>query len=209
MKALQEYLEWWWCLTLSTPKTTTMAFHLNNRDTHHQLNVSVKDAVPPNNDCPGYLGVALEYSLTYRHHIENLHHKVNTRNGLLRCLAGSIWDASTSTLRTGALTSVYSPAEYASLVWCHSAHSKHLDISLNDMMHTVTGCMRPTESLPPRPPPGRNHASRHPMQISYLVSCCCNQEQPNHLLHQRLSGSANANTCQCLKSWPGMQQASS
>ena len=126
---------------LSTAKTTTTAFHLNNRDAHHQLNVSVKSDMLPNNDHLVYLCVTLDCYLTYRHHIDNLHHKVNTRNGLLCCLAGSTWGVSTSTQQTGAFALVYNAAEYASLVWCRSAHSKHLDVSLNDMLRIITGWM--------------------------------------------------------------------
>ena len=122
MQSISEYLSRW-RLKLSTAKTTTTAFHLNNRDTHRQLDVVVNGAPLPNNNNPVYLGVTLDRSLTYKRHLENLQSKVNARNGLLRCLAGSSWGAYTSTLRTGALALVYSAAEYASPVWCRSTHT--------------------------------------------------------------------------------------
>ena len=71
---------------------------------------------------------------------------MNARNGLLRSLAGSSWGVYTSTLRTGALALVYSAAEYASPAWCHSTHTRKLDVALNDTMRIITGCMRPTET---------------------------------------------------------------
>ena len=49
-----------WRLKLSTAKTTTTTFHLNNRDTHRQLDVVV------NNNNPVYLCVTLDRSLTYK-----------------------------------------------------------------------------------------------------------------------------------------------
>ncbi len=93
MHSLSEYLSRW-RLKLSTAKTTTTAFHLNNRDAHRQLDVDVNGVPLPNNNNPVYLGVTLDRA----------------------CLAGSSWGAYTSTLRTGALALVYSAAGYASPV---------------------------------------------------------------------------------------------
>ena len=145
MQSLSEYLSRW-RLKLSTAKTTTTAFHLNNRDTHRQLDVLVNGAPLPNSNNPVYLGVTLDRSLTYKKQLESLQSKVNARNGLRRCLAGSSWGAYTSTLRTGALALVYSAAEYASPAWCRSTHTRKLDVALDDTMRIITGCMRPTET---------------------------------------------------------------
>ena len=138
MQSISEYLSRW-RLKLSTAKTTTTAFHLNNRDIHRQLDVVV------NNNNPVYLGVTLYRSLTYTH-LESLQSNVNTRNGLLCCPAGSSWGAYTSTLRTGALALVYSAADYAPPARCRSTHTRKLDVVLNDTMRTITGCMPPTET---------------------------------------------------------------
>ena len=46
------------------------------------------------------------------------------------------------TLRTAALAIVYSNAEYATSVWSRSSHTKKLDISLNDTMRIITGCVK-------------------------------------------------------------------
>ncbi len=184
MHSLCKYLEKW-RLKLSTAKTTTTAFHLNNRDTQRQLSVSVNGSCLPNNNHPVYLGVTLDRSLTYKFHIEALRRKVNTRNGLLRCLAGSSWGAYTSTLRTGALALVYSAAEYASPVWCRSVHTQKLDTSLNDTMRIVTGCMRPTETtflpiLAGITPPDIRRESR----VMSLTDAA--MKNRDHLLHHRV-----------------------
>ena len=76
MQSLSEYLSCW-RLKLSTAKTTTTAFHLNNRDTHRQLDVLVNGAPIPNCNNPVYLGVTLDRSLTYKKHLESLQSKVN------------------------------------------------------------------------------------------------------------------------------------
>ena len=63
MQSLSEYLSRW-RLELTTAKTTTTAFHLNNRDTHRLLDVVVNGAPLPNNNTAVYLGVTLDRSLT-------------------------------------------------------------------------------------------------------------------------------------------------
>ena len=37
-----------------------------------------------------------------------------------------------------------STAEYASPVWAASAHSKHVDVAINETARIVTGCLKPT-----------------------------------------------------------------
>ena len=59
-----------WCLNLSTAKTTATAFHLNDRDSCHQLAINVNDTKPPKNEHSVYLGVTLNCSLTYEPHLE-------------------------------------------------------------------------------------------------------------------------------------------
>ena len=60
---------------------------------------------------------------------------------------GTGWGASAKTLRTAALSLVYSTAEYCAPVWCRSAHTRLIDSVLNDALRIVTGCLRPTPSV--------------------------------------------------------------
>ena len=50
------------------------------------------------------------------------------------------------TLRITTLSLVYSTAEYCAPVWCCSAHTRLIDNVLNDALHIVTGCLRPTST---------------------------------------------------------------
>ena len=206
MQALHQYLEHW-RLKLSMAKTTTTAFHLNNKDIQRHLDVSVNSAALPNNNHPAYLDVTLDHTLTYRQHIESLERKVNGRNGLLCCLAGSSWGACTATLRTGALTLVYSATEYISPVWCRSAHIPRLDSSFNNTMCIVNGCMCPTETtfLPVLagiiPPDIRRES--HVSNITKEA-----MENPDHILYQqvfllpRFPGSVSGHTGLSLDTLP-------
>ena len=99
---------------------------------------------------PTYLGVKLNRALTYCHHLEALQKKLSTRVSLLRQLTGSGWSAGAKTLRTAALSLIYSNAEYCAPARCCSAHTGLIDSVLNDALHIDTGCLRPTptDNLP-------------------------------------------------------------
>ena len=58
--------------------------------------------------------------------------------------------SSTSTLRTSALATVCSTAEYAAASWCRSVHVRKIDAVQNHTMRIITGCVRvtPTDYLP-------------------------------------------------------------
>ena len=149
MQRIAEYLSAW-RLKLSTAKTTCTAFHLNNRESSCKLAVTVNGTTIPYTQTPTYLGVTLDRQLTFRQHLDGLCGKVRALNCLLRLLAGSTWGAHASVLRTSALGLVYSAVEYAAPAWCHSTHTKKLDVALNDAMRIISGCLKPTcrELLP-------------------------------------------------------------
>jgi len=87
-----------WKLKLSVTKTTSTAFHLNNKETKRQLAVNVRGNTLPYNPNPTYLGVKLDRQLTYKQHVEDLCQEILARNNTLCCLAGSSWGASTPTI---------------------------------------------------------------------------------------------------------------
>ena len=115
MSTLSSYLQTW-RLKLSHTKTMTAVFHLNNREAKRELKVY-------NNGrlllfCPTltYLGVKLDRSLTFRHHLVASFKKLFSRVTLLRQLVGSGWGAGAKTLRIATLSLVYSIAEYCAPV---------------------------------------------------------------------------------------------
>ena len=175
-----------WRLKLSVAKTTSTAFHLNTKEARRKLTVNVNGSPLPHNPTPTYLGVKLDRQLTYKHHLDSLRAKVSSRNNLLRRLAGSSWGASPSTLRTGALALVNSAAEYACPAWSRSAHAKKLDITLNETMRIVTGCLKltPTEFLPVLSgiAPAALRREKHTHRLVSKAS-----QDPNHLLHKLVS----------------------
>ena len=88
-----------WRLKLSHTKTVTAAFHLNNRKAKRELKVYNNNRLLPFCPTPAYLGIKLDRSLTFRHHLVALRKKLFLRVTLLRRLVGSGWGAGAKTLR--------------------------------------------------------------------------------------------------------------
>ena len=144
MTTLSAYLQTW-RLKLSHTKTVTAAFHLNNREAKRVLKVyNNNDRLLPFCPTPTYLGVKLDRSLTFRHHLVALHKKLSSHVTLLSRADSWPRGAGAKTIRIATLCLVYSTAEYCAPVWCRSAHTRLIDSVLNDALRLVTGCLRPT-----------------------------------------------------------------
>ena len=68
ISTLSAYLQTW-RLKLSHTKTVTAAFHLNNRENKRELKVYNNNRLLPFCPTPTYLGIKLDRSLTFRHHL--------------------------------------------------------------------------------------------------------------------------------------------
>ena len=188
MATLSAYLQTW-RLKLSHTKTVTAAFHLNNREAKRELKVYNNGTLLPFCPTPTYLGVKLDRSLTFRHHLVALRKKLSSRVTLLRRLVGSGWGAGAKTLRIATLSLVYSTAEYCAPVWCRSAHTRLIDSVLNDVLRIVTGCLRPTptDHLPVL-------SGIQPAELRRLGATLSlahrGSMDPDHILYGLLSGSS-------------------
>ena len=189
MSTLSAYLQTW-RLKLSHTKTVTTAFHLNNREAKHELKVYNNGTLLPFCPTPTYLGVKLDRSLTFRHHLVALRKKLSSRVTLLRRLVGSGWGAGAKTLHIATLSLVYSTAEYCAPVWCCSAHTRLIDSVLNDALHIVTGCLHPTptDHLPILS--GIQPAELRQMGATLFLAYRGSLD-PDHILHGLLSGSSD------------------
>ena len=189
MSTLSAYFQTW-RLKLSHTKTVTAVFHLNNRDPKRELKVYNNDRLLPFCPTPTYLGVKLDRSLTFRHHLVALRKKLSSRVTLLRRLVGSEWGSGTKTLRIATLSLVYSASEYCASVWCRSAHTRLLDNVLNDVLRIVTECLRPTptDHLPVLSgiQPAELRRMGATLSLAHRGSL-----DPDHILHGLLSGSSD------------------
>ena len=189
MSILSAYLQTW-RLELSHTTTVTAAFHLNNRETKRELKVYNNSRILPFCPTSTYLGVKLDRSLTFRHHLVALRKKLSSRVTLLRRLVGSGWGAGAKTLRIATLSLVYSTAEYCAPVWCRSAHTRLIDSVLNDVLRIVTGCLRPTptDHLPVLSGIQQAEIRRLGATLSLVYR---GSLDPDHILYGLLSGSSD------------------
>ena len=189
MSTLSEYLQTW-RLKLSHTKTMTAALHLNNRGAKRELKVYNNGRLLPFCPTPTYLGVKLDRSLTFRHHLVALRKKLSLRVTLLRRLVGSGWAAGAKTLRIATLSLVYSAAKYCAPVWYRSAHTRLIDSVLNDTLRIVTGCLHPTptDHLPVLS--GIQPSELRPMGATLSLAYRGSLD-PDHILYGLLSGSSD------------------
>ena len=190
MSTLLAYLQTW-RLKLSQTKTVTAAFHLNNREVKHELKVYNNGRLLPFCPTPTYLGVKLDRSLTFRHHLVALRKILSSLITLLRRLVGSGWGAGAKTLCIAALSLVYSTAEYCTPVWCRSAHTRLINSVLNDALRILTGCLRPTPMDHLSILSGIQPAELRRLGVTFSLAHRGSLE-PDHILYGPLSGSSDA-----------------
>ena len=77
MSTLSAYLQTW-RLKLSHTKTVTAAFHLNNREDKRELKVYNNGRLLPFFPTPTYLGIKLDRSLTFCHHLVAFRKKLSS-----------------------------------------------------------------------------------------------------------------------------------
>ena len=85
MSTLSSYLQTW-RLKLSHTKTVTAAFHVNNQEAKRELKVYNNSRLLLFCPTPTYLGVKLDRSLTFCHHLVTLCKKLSLHATLLRRL---------------------------------------------------------------------------------------------------------------------------
>jgi len=189
MATVYEYLQTW-KLKLSSTKTVSAVFHLNNKEAKRELKANHNDETLSLCSEPKCVGETLDRSLTFRRHLEILRKKLTAHVALLRRLAGSGWGAR-AMLRKATLALVHSTAEYCAPVWCHSAHAHLINTVINDALRIVTGCLRltPAGNLPIL-------AGIQPTELrrkGATLSLARRAVEPGHLLHTVLTRPQSTN----------------
>ena len=178
MSTVGEYLKTW-KLKLSTTKTVSLVFHLNNKEAKPELKVNHSNKTLSFCSRPQNLRIMLDRSLMYRRHIGSLRKKFKSRVTLLKQLAGYGW-AGATTLQIATLALVRSTAEYCTPVWCRSAHTC-LDPVINDALQIATGCLHPTPMYNLPILAGIQPAELCRKRATLSLARC--PMEPGHLLH--------------------------
>lgn len=139
-----------WRLKPSLTKTEVCCFHLTHVEADRKLSIRFNGSMLTHNFTPKYLGIILDRTLSFRHHLHKSAQKIKSRNNIIQKLAGTSWGATANCLRTSALALVYSTAEYGAPIWLNSHHVKRIDVQLNTTMRLISGTLKatPTEWLP-------------------------------------------------------------
>lgn len=101
-----------WHLTLNPGKSTSIVFHLNNREASRKLNLVVDGNTISTENAPKYLGIKLDRKLTFKQHLEDVKVKLKKRETIL----STSWGCRANVLRISSLALVYSIAEYCAPV---------------------------------------------------------------------------------------------
>lgn len=133
-----------WRLCPNPDKTEVSYFHLNNREANEKLNVRFCGKTVKFNPNPTYLGYTMDRTQTHKPHLEKVAQKLKSRNNILQKLAGTTWGSNGNTLRTAALSFIFSTAEYCCPVWLRSSHTSKVDSQINASLRTVTGTLKST-----------------------------------------------------------------
>lgn len=88
-----------WHLTLNPNKSVTRTFHRNNRDAKTELEIIIAGNKIAIEECPKYLEVKFDRTLTYNQHLESVKNKLKIRSNIIAKLADTSWGCSTSVLR--------------------------------------------------------------------------------------------------------------
>jgi len=121
----------------------TSVFHLHNNRSCCELNVDVNGQRLKHDPYPVYVGVTLDWILSYREHLPRSVAKLKSRNNLITKLAGTSWGA--CTFRTSALALCYTVAEYCCPVWARSSYTDLIDTQLHSAVRLTSGCLQPTQ----------------------------------------------------------------
>ena len=133
-----------WRLKLNLSKTEVSTFHLNNQLANRELNIQLNNTALNHNFNPKILGITFDRTLSFRNHLETKAKKLATRINLIQQLAGTTWGANANTLRTAAMSLVFTTAEYCCPVWLMSAHCYKINVQLNRAMRIISGTIKST-----------------------------------------------------------------
>lgn len=129
-------------LELSAEKSTATLFTTWNREIDTVLNIHVAGNAIPTVAQPRILGVILDNMLTFGAHAKQVHSKLQSRNNVLKSLAGSTWGKDKETIVTTYKAIGRSIINYAAPIWTPQLSQtswNKLQTTQNAALRTATG----------------------------------------------------------------------
>ena len=143
-----EYLQIW-KLKFRTPNTGSAVLHPNSKEAKRELkakpqqnpSILFRNQIPWSN-----VGQVAHVSPTP----QVTSQMMKAHAALLRRFACFGWVCRAAMLRTATLVLIHSTTEHCPAVWCRSAHTRLIDLTIHDVLRIVTRCLRPApvDNLP-------------------------------------------------------------
>ena len=134
-------------LQISAPKSSATIFSTFGNEMNETLDIKIKGEVVPTVKNPKILGVTMDCKHTYKHHTQEVKKKINSKNNILKALAGSTWGQTKEVI-----TSTYKAIGQSSLNYCAPIYTpnlkpsnwENLQTAQNTALRIATGCVKKT-----------------------------------------------------------------
>ncbi|XP_049308657.1 uncharacterized protein LOC125777615 [Bactrocera dorsalis] len=166
-------------LTLSSTKSTATIFTNWTKEYRLELNIAVDGVKIPTVNNPKILGVTFDSLCSFTPHTTAIIAKVQSRNKILKSLAGSTWGKDKETLLAIYKVIGRSVLNYAAPIWspgCSGTQIRKLQTCQNTALRATTGCLlSETRKLP---------VKEHNELLSrqFLLGCFRRNHPCSHLL---------------------------
>ena len=176
-------------LEISAEKSTATLFTTWSNEVSKTLNIKMDDTTVPTVKNPKILGLTFDNMLNFGPHCKNIKERVQSRNNVLKCLAGSTWGKEKETLLDTYKATGRSILNYAAPIWTpyiSPTNWNELEIAQNTALRLSTGCVKmsdishlhhETKILPVKP-----HSEMLTKQ--YLLSMHQEEHPNHHQVHQ-------------------------
>ncbi|XP_049310854.1 uncharacterized protein LOC125778237 [Bactrocera dorsalis] len=131
-------------LTLSPTKSKATIFTNWTKEYRHELNIAVDGVKIPTVNNPKILGVTFDSLCSFSPHTPPIIAKVQSRNKILKSLAGSTWGKDKETLLATYKTIDRPVLNYAAPIWspgCSGTQMRKLQTYQITALRTTTGCL--------------------------------------------------------------------
>ena len=175
-------------LEISAEKSTATLFTTWSNEVSKTLNIKMDNKPVPTTKNPKILGLTFDNMLNFGAHCKNIKERVQSRNNVLKCLAGSTWGKEKEILLDTYKATGRSILNYASPIWTpylSQSNWNELEIAQNTALRLSTGCVKmsdtshlhqETKILPVKP-----HSEMLTRQ--YLLSMHQSQHPNHHQIH--------------------------
>jgi ribonuclease HI len=206
-----------WKMTISTAKTTVVAFTLNTHEAKTIPCVRYRNGDMITFDPePVFLGVSFDRTLSFRPHEVRISKKMKSRISVMRALSGTTWGCNAATLRQVYQCYVESVYKYAAGAWYNTGSAtKGAPVSRplvnrahNQAARVITGCTKMTsiEKL-------TIEARLTPPDVTARILSASSLERhlrlPLHHPTRHTTSDETPDRCKSRRTWKGMAKATS